>query len=187
MEEEISMYLDEAKELMDHAIAHTQNELAKIRAGKASPAMLDSISVEYYGAPTPLSQVASVTVPDARSIVVKPWEKTILADIEKAIRDSDLGLNPMNDGEIIRLNLPALTEERRKDLVKQAKNETEKGKVSVRNVRKKINDGLKQLLKDGAPEDAIKNAEADVQKLTDEHVTKLDGIFEHKEKDIMTV
>lgn len=187
MEEEILMFLDDAKEQMDNAIAHTQTELGKIRAGKASPAMLDGLKIDYYGTPTPLSQVGSITTPDARSIVIKPWEKSVLALIEKAITDSDLGLNPMNDGEIIRLNIPALTEERRRDLAKQAKTEAESGKISVRNIRKKTNDSLKKLLKEGASEDAIKDAEAEVQKLTDSFVTKMDDIYAKKEVDIMTV
>lgn len=185
--EEIEMYLDEAKELMGKAVSHLNQELLKIRAGKASPNMLDSIKVEYYGSPTPLSQIASVNTPDARTIMIKPWEKSVIADIERAIINSDLGLNPQNDGEQIIINVPQLTEERRMTLVKQSKAEGEKGKVSVRNARKDTNDGLKQLLKDGASEDAIKGAEDKVQSLTDEHSKKIDEILAKKETEIMTV
>ncbi len=187
MEEEIQMYLDEAEELMGKAIVHLNQELLKIRAGKASPNMLDSLKVEYYGAPTPLSQMASVSTPDARTIMIKPWEKSVLPDIERAIINSDLGLNPQNDGEQIIINVPQLTEERRTALVKQAKGEGEKGKVSIRNARKEVNDGLKQLQKDGASEDEIKRAEDNVQSLTDAHSKKIDEILAKKETEIMTV
>ncbi|MEH0153948.1 ribosome recycling factor [Limibacter armeniacum] len=187
MEEEISMYLDDAKDQMNGAVDHLHNELGKIRAGKASPAMLDGLKVDYYGTPTVISQVASVSTPDARSIVIKPWEKNMLAEIEKTIRDSDLGLNPVNDGEVVRLALPPLTEDRRKDLVKQARTEGENAKVSVRNIRKKTNDSLKKLQKDGASEDAVKDAEGEVQKLTDAFVAQVDEILKKKETDIMTV
>ena len=185
--EEIKMYLEEADSLMKKAVEHVQGELAKIRAGKASPAMLEGIMVEYYGAPTPLNQVASVNTPDARSLMIKPWEKTILQDIERAIINSDLGLAPQNDGETIRINLPPLTEDRRIQLVKNVKSECENGKVSVRNIRKDTNDSLKALLKDGAPEDLIKDGEGDVQKLTDTYTAKMDEVFKAKEKEIMTV
>lgn len=187
MEEEIEMYLDEATSLMDNAISHLNQELLKIRAGKASPSMLDSLKVEYYNALTPLSQMASVSTPDARTIMIKPWEKSVMADIEKAIINSDLGLNPQNDGEQVIINVPQLTEERRIALVKQAKGEGEKGKVSVRNARKDTNDGLKQLLKDGASEDEIKRAEDKVQSLTDSYTKKIDDILQKKEGEIMTV
>ncbi|MEM1134793.1 MAG: ribosome recycling factor [Bacteroidota bacterium] len=185
--EEIEFYLEEAKDHMEKSVHHTEEELRKIRAGKASPNMLDGIMVEYYGTPTPINQVASVNTPDARTIMVKPWEKTILGEIEKSIINSDLGLNPVNDGELIRLNIPPLTEERRKLLMKQVKAEAEHGKVSVRNVRKDVNESLKKLLKDGASEDTIKKAEADVQVLTDTYIKKIDGIVAVKESDIMTV
>lgn len=185
--EEIALFLDEAKELMTKAVNHTSNELVKIRAGKAMPSMLDGVSVEYYGAMTPLSQVASVNTPDARTLIIKPWEKTIISEIEKAIINSDLGLNPQNDGEIVRINIPILTEERRKQLVKQTKAEVESGKISIRNIRKDTNDSLKQLLKEGASEDSVKSAEDDVQKLTDSFTSKLDELFSIKEKDIMTI
>lgn len=185
--EEIEMFLAEAKELMEKSVSHTQQELAKIRAGKAMPNMLDGLMVDYYGSPTPVQQVASITTPDARTLSVKPWEKNMISEIEKAIINSDLGLNPQNDGEQIRINIPALTEERRKDLVKQSKSEGENGKVSIRNVRKDTNDSLKKLKSDGVSEDAIKGAEEEVQKLTDQHVVKIDQLLVEKEKDIMTI
>ncbi len=187
MEEEIQLFLDDANESMDKAVAHANQELTKIRAGKAMPNMLDGLMVDYYGNPTPINQVASVTTPDARTLAVKPWEKAMIAEIEKAIINSDLGLNPQNDGEMVRINIPVLTEERRQTLVKQAKHEAEIGKVSVRNIRKDVNDSLKKLLKEGASEDAIKKAEDDVQKLTDQHTHKIDEILAVKEKDIMTI
>ncbi|MEQ8715733.1 MAG: ribosome recycling factor [Cyclobacteriaceae bacterium] len=187
MEEEIEMFLQEAEELMHKAISHTTAELVKIRAGKAMPNMLDTISVEYYGVMTPLSQVASVTTPDARTLVIKPWEKKMIAEIEKAIINSNLGFNPQNDGDIIRINIPALTEERRLQLVKQVKAEAENGKVSIRNVRKDTNDSLRKLLKDGASEDAIKRAEDEVQKITDNNTASIDELVVKKEADIMHI
>ncbi len=185
--EEIEIYLDAAKELMDKAISHAKSELTKVRAGKAMPSMLDGLLVEYYGTPTPINQVASITTPDARTIFVKPWERSIISDVEKAIINSDLGLNPQNDGENIIINVPTLTEERRIQLVKQSKTITEEGKVSIRNARKEANDDLKKLLKDGAAEDNIRAAEDKVQSLTDVYTKKLDDLLEHKEKEIMTV
>lgn len=185
--EEIEIYLDTAREMMEKAVAHTKVELAKIRAGKAMPSMLDGLMVEYYGTPTPINQVASVSTPDARTIFIKPWEKSMIGAIEKAIINSDLGLNPQNDGENIILNVPQLTEERRMQLAKQAKSATEDGKISIRNARKEANDELKKLLKDGVSEDAVKGAEDDVQGLTDKFTKKMDELFEHKEKEIMTV
>lgn len=172
---------------MEKAIQHTASELVKIRAGKATPEMMDGITVEYYGAPTPLNQTASVTTPDARTIMIKPWEKSILGAIERAIINSDLGLNPQNDGEQIRLNIPPLTEERRKQLAKQAKAETENGKISVRNIRKDTNEALRKLQKEGASEDDIKRAEDRVQQLTDTYTQRLDELFSKKETEIMTV
>ena len=185
--EEIDFYLEHAQESMDKSVSHMVVELGKIRAGKASPNMLDSLSVDYYGNPTPINQVATVNTPDARTISIKPWEKNMIQEIEKAIINSDLGFNPQNDGELIRINIPALTEERRKALVKQAKAEAENGKISVRNARKDTNDSLKKLLKDGASEDMIKDAEDEVQKMTDAHVKKIDDILSQKEDDIMTI
>jgi ribosome recycling factor len=185
--EEIELYLEEAKELMEKAIHHVNYIFGKIRAGKATPGMLDGIMIEYYGNPTPLNQVSSINTPDARSIIIKPWEKTIIPEIEKSIINSDLGLNPQNDGEIIRLNVPALSEERRLQLVKQAKHEAEQGRISVRNIRKDTNDHLRQLLKEHVSEDAVKNAEIDVQELTDQYIEKIDEMLHRKEEDIMTV
>lgn len=187
--EEIDLYLDNAKEMMDGAVDHAKHDLAKIRAGKAMPSMLDGLMVEYYGTMTPINQVASISTPDARTIFLKPWEKTIIGDIEKAIINSDLGFNPQNDGENIIISVPQLTEERRVQLVKQAKAVTENGKVSIRNARKEANDDLRKLLKEGegVSEDLVKNAEDDVQALTDKYVKTMDSLLEHKEKDIMTV
>jgi ribosome recycling factor len=185
--EEVDFFLEHAVETMGKSIARLSQELTKIRAGKAMPNMLDALNVDYYGNSTPIHQVASITTPDARTLIIKPWEKAMIGEIEKAIVNSDLGLNPQNDGEIVRINIPALTEERRIILVKQAKAAAENGKVSIRNIRKDTNEQLKKLLKEGASEDLIKDAEANVQKHTDEHVKKIDGIFEVKEKDIMTL
>jgi len=185
--EEIELYIEEAKELMEKAIHHVNYTFGKIRAGKATPGMLDGIMIEYYGNPTPLNQVSSINTPDARSIIIKPWEKTIIPEIEKSIINSDLGLNPQSDGEIIRLNVPPLSEERRLQLVKQAKHEAEHGRISIRNVRKDTNDHLRKLLKEHVSEDAIKNAEIDVQELTDNYIEKIDEMLQRKEEDIMTV
>jgi|SRR5690606_4136438 len=185
--EEIELFLDEAKELMQKAVDHTASELVKIRAGKAMPNLLDGIMVQYYGSPTPLQQVASVNTPDARTLAIKPFERKLISDIEKAIINSDLGLAPQNNGEIIILTIPALTEERRANLVKQAKQECEHGKISLRSVRKDTNESLRKLQKDGAPEDAVKRAEDQVQKLTDQYSSKLDEMLAKKEVDIMKV
>ena len=181
------MYLDEAKDLMNKAIKHVSSELVKIRAGKAAPNMLEGLMVVYYGNPTPINQVASVTTPDARTLMIKPWEKNVIPEIEKAIINSDLGLNPQNDGEQVIINVPQLTEERRITLVKQAKHEGEQGKISIRNIRKETNDNLKQLQKEGVSEDEVKRAEDKVQTLTDEFNKKIDEILTKKEAEIMTV
>jgi ribosome recycling factor len=185
--EEIQMYLDEARDLMQKAISHVNQEMVKIRAGKAMPSMLDGLFVEYYGTNTPINQVASITAPDARTLMIKPWEKKIINEIEKSIRNSDLGLNPQNDGEQVIINIPQLTEERRQMLVKQVKQEAEQGKISIRNIRKDTNDSLKQLQKEGIAEDEIKRAEDQVQELTDKHTKRIDELMEKKEKEIMTV
>ncbi|GAA0188549.1 ribosome recycling factor [Fulvivirga kasyanovii] len=185
--EEINMYLDEAKDLMNKAIKHVSSELVKIRAGKAAPNMLEGLMVVYYGNPTPINQVASITTPDARTLMIKPWEKNVIPEIEKAIINSDLGLNPQNDGEQVIINVPQLTEERRITLVKQAKHEGEQGKISIRNIRKETNDNLKQLQKEGVSEDEVKRAEDKVQTLTDEFNKKIDEILTKKEAEIMTV
>lgn len=185
--EEIQLYLEEAKSLMEKAVQHTTAELVKIRAGKAMPNFLDGIMVTYYGNPTPIQQVASITTPDARTLAIKPWEKNLIPEIEKAIINSDLGLNPQNNGEMVMLTVPPLTEERRKNLVKQVKNECENGKISIRTVRKDTNDALKKLQKEGASEDEVKRAEDTVQKYTDTYSGKIDGLFDKKEAEIMKV
>ena len=172
---------------MGKAVTHVGVEMSRIRAGKASPAMLDSLKVDYYGTPTPISQIANVSAPDPRSLHIKPWEKNMVPEVVKAIRNSDLGLNPVADADGVRLNIPAMTEERRRELVKQAKNEVESGKVRVRAIRKDTNEALRKLQKDGAAEDAIKDAEAKVQKYTDAHIVEVDKLFTKKETEIMTI
>ena len=185
--EEINLYLDDAKDNMQKAIKHTELELSKIRAGKASPNMFDGMMVDYYGASTPLGQVATVSVPEPRSITIKAYEKSMITTIEKVIRDSNMGFNPQNDGDVIRINVPPLTEERRRDLVKQTKAEGESGKVRIRKIRQETNDELRKLLKDGASEDEVKRAEEVVQALTNDTNTKLDALVAAKEKELMTV
>ncbi len=187
MTEEINMALDEAKEGMSDAIAHLESELTKIRAGRATPALLDSVMVEYYGAPTPLNQVANVNSLDARTLTVQPWEKSLIEEIERGIINANLGLNPQNNGESILINIPVLTEERRRDLVKKVKSEGENAKVSIRNKRKDANDYIKGLEKEGLSEDMAKDAEAQIQKLTDNFSAKVDAILDAKEADIMKV
>jgi ribosome recycling factor len=183
--EEIELYLEEARDQMNKALHHVAHELTKIRAGKANPAMLDGIMVSYYGVMSPLHQISSMTTPDARTIFIKPWEKNLIQEIEKAILTANLGLNPQNDGQQVIINIPMLTEERRRQLVKQVGQECEHGKVSIRTVRKEINEALKKIK--GAAEDDLKNAEESVQKLTDEFSSKVDGLMKKKELEIMTV
>lgn len=185
MNEEIELIVDTAKEAMQNAITHLEKKFTNIRAGKASPAMLGSVLVEYYGSPTPLNQVGTVNTPDARTITVQPFEKSLISEIEKGIMNANLGFNPMNNGESVIINIPPLTEERRRDLVKQAKAEAEDSKVGVRNDRKQANNDLKKV--DGVSEDAIKNAEVDVQDLTDAYIKKIDDLLAIKEKEILTV
>ncbi|GAP70026.1 ribosome recycling factor [Bacteroidales bacterium 6E] len=187
MQEEAQFVLDECKERMELAISHLEKELVHIRAGKANPAMIDSVHVEYYGSLVPLSQVSNISTPDPRTIAIQPWEKKMIPVIEKAIMAANLGFNPDNNGEIIRINIPPLTEERRKGLVKQAQKEGENAKISVRAARKSANDDLKKLLKDGLPEDMEKDAEKEVQEYTDDFVKKIDNLVIAKEKDIMTI
>jgi ribosome recycling factor len=184
MNEEIEFILDTAKEAMENAITHLEKELRSIRAGKATPAMLGTVMVDYYGSQTPLGQVANVNTPDARTLSIQPWEKNMLQPIEKAIQIANLGLNPMNNGDVIMINVPPLTEERRKGLSKQAKAEAEHAKVGVRNARKDANNDIK---KTDISDDMKKSAEDDIQKLTDTFVKKIDDIFSVKEKEIMTV
>lgn len=184
---ELKPVFDQFNENIDKAINHARNEFSKIRAGKASPAMLDGLSVEYYGSPVPLSQTASVNTPDARTIVIQPWEKNLIPVIEKAIINANLGFNPQNDGNVIIISVPPLTTERRTQLVKQLKGEAESAKVGVRNARKDANDRLKKLQKDGVSEDAVKGGEAEIQKLTDANIKKIDDLTLEKEKEIMTL
>lgn len=183
--EEIELFLEEAQDQMNKALNHVGGELAKIRAGKANPAMLDGIQVSYYGAMSPLNQISSITSPDARTLFIKPWEKSLIQEIEKAIMIANLGLTPQNDGQQIIINIPMLTEERRKQLVRQASQECEHGKVSVRSIRKDTNEQLKKIK--GVSEDDVKNAEETVQKLTDEFNIKIDALLKKKEAEIMTV
>ena len=187
MTEEINLIIETAKESMEHSVLHLEKEFVNIRAGKASPAMLGSVFVDYYGSQTPLSQVANIAAPDARTLTVTPWEKSMISPIEKAIMIANLGLNPMNNGESIIINIPALTEERRKDLAKQAKAEAEDAKISVRNARKDANNEIKKEEKDGTSEDICKKAEEDVQKLTDAYIKKIDDVLAVKEAEIMKV
>ncbi|OLS42100.1 ribosome recycling factor [Bacillus sp. MRMR6] len=176
------------KDRMTKAIQAYTRELASIRAGRASASLLDRITVDYYGAPTPVNQVAGISTPEARLLVIQPYDKSILGDIEKAILKSDLGLNPSNDGMLIRLPIPQLTEERRKDLVKLVKKESEEAKIAVRNIRRDANDDLKKLEKNGEiTEDALRGFSDDIQKLTDEHISKIDQITKDKEKEILEV
>ena len=184
MEEEIELIIDSAEEGMQNAISHLNKQLLNIRAGKASPSMLGSVMVEYYGSLTPLNQVANVNAPDARTISVQPFEKGSIPNIEKGILQANLGFNPMNNGESVIISVPPLTEERRKQLVKQAKSEAEDAKVGVRNDRKTANNELKKI---EVSEDLQKNAEADIQELTDKYIAKIDRILEAKDKEIMTI
>ena len=187
MTEEIQMAMDMAREAMDKGIKHMEAELQKIRAGKAHPAMLDSVKVEYYGSMTPLSQVSNVNSSDARTLTVQVWEKALLDPVATAIINANLGLNPMNNGESILINIPPLTEERRRDLTKRARSEGEHARVSVRNARKEANDFIKAAKSDGLSEDLAKDGESEVQKLTDQFIKKIDEVLSAKEADIMTV
>lgn len=184
MNEEVTFILDTTKESMEGSISHLEKALVKIRAGKASPVMLSTVMVEYYGSPTPLSQVSNINTPDARTISVQPWEKSILQEIETAIMNANLGFNPMNNGEMVIINVPPLTEERRIQLVKQAKSEAEDAKVGIRNARQDANKELKKL---EISEDLLSNAEVDVQELTDTFSKKVDDILSVKEAEIMKV
>jgi ribosome recycling factor len=187
MDELIKMVLDDSRDKMKKAIGHLENELLMLRAGKANPHILSGIMIEYYGVMTPLNQVSNISTPDARTIMIQPWEKRLIETIEKAIMAANLGFNPVNNGELIRIIVPALTEERRRTLVKQVKTEGEDTKVGIRNARRDANEDLKQLKKDGLPEDEVKNGESEVQKLTDEFTEKVEKIIDAKEKEIMTI
>lgn len=184
MEDEMKFILDSAKEAMGKALLHLEKQLVNIRAGKASPAMVSNVMINYYGSPTPISQVANVSTPDGMTITIQPWEKTLIPEIEKGIHQANIGFNPMNNGESIIITVPPLTEERRRDLAKQAKAEIEDAKIGVRNDRKNANSEIKAL---EISEDLKKNMEADIQKMTDHHIKIIDEIFVKKEKEIMTV
>lgn len=187
MNEEAQFCLEEAGESMQNALLHLEKEFQNIRAGKASPQMLDGVMVDYYGVPTPIAQTANVNTPDPRQIIVQPWDKSILNEIEKAILAANLGFNPTNEGEVLRIVVPAVTEQRRMELVKQAKNEAEQSKISIRNSRRSANDFAKQLEKEGLPEDDSKRLLDKIQDLTNDYIDKVDKLVEAKEKDIMTV
>ncbi len=180
-------YLQPAEEKMEMAVAYLDESLARIRAGRANPKLLDAIRVEYYGGLVPISNVANIQTPDARTIAITPWEKPMFREIERAIINSDLGITPENNGEIIRISIPPLTEERRKQLAKQCKAEAEQAKVSIRNARRDAIDGLKKAVKKGMPEDVEKDAETQAQKIHDRYMKKVDDIYAAKEKEIMTV
>lgn len=187
MTEESLFVLESAKESMVNAIEHLERELAKIRAGKASPTMLKGVIVEYYGAHVPIEQTSNISTPDPRQILVQPFDRSSISAIEKAILAANLGFNPIKDADMLRINVPPLTEERRRDLVKRAKVEVEEAKVSVRNARRQANEEAKKLEKEGVPEDEIKKLVEKIQELTDQFIAKVDKLFEIKEKDIMTV
>lgn len=187
MNEDVELIIEETHDRMQKALQHLEHELARLRAGRANPALLDGITVDYYGVNSPLAQVSNINTPDPKTILIQPWEKTMLGTIEKAIMAANIGLTPVNNGEVIRINIPPLTQERRLQLVKQVRNEGETAKISVRNARKWANDELKQLLKDGLPEDIEKTAVEKVQEMTNEFNGKVDKVMALKEKDVMTV
>lgn len=187
MNEDVEFLIETAKESMESALDHLGKELGRLRAGKASVSMLDGVMVNNYGVNTPLNQVSNLSAPDPRTITIQPWDKNMIEPIEKAIMAANLGFNPANNGEIIRINVPILTEERRKQLVKQVKSIGEDTKISIRNSRRETNDEIKTLKKEGLSEDEAKNAEDDVQKLTDKFIENVDELIENKEKEIMTV
>ncbi len=187
MEEELSMQIEMTAEGMESTLRHLESELIKIRAGKASVHILDGIVIDYYGAPTPLNQVANINTPDPKMLVIQPWEKNLIDPIERAIMKANVGITPANDGELIRLNFPPLTEERRASLTKQVKAEGEQAKVAIRNQRRDANDEVKKMVKNGLEEDLGKKAEVDIQQITDRSIKKVDEIVEKKEKEIMTI
>jgi ribosome recycling factor len=187
MQDDLALIMEDATDSMEKAIKHLEVELTKIRAGKANPQILDGLSVDYYGSSTPLNQVANVSVADARTLTVQPWEKNMIQPIERAIIAANIGLNPQNDGQVIRLFLPPLTEERRREFVKRATGEGEQGKVSVRSIRRDAIENIKKLQKDGLSEDIAKDAEADIQTLTDKYIVLIDKHCATKEKEIMAI
>jgi len=183
----VNEILDQLKSQLEKNIEHTKAEFQRIRAGKATPDMLEGVSVEFYGTMTPLNQAANINTPDARTIMIQPWDKSILRDIKTAIINANLGFAPQNDGETIRINIPPVTEERRKELVKRAKNESEQSKIGIRNLRKDANEKLKKLKGEGLSEDEISGGEERVQKMIDSYIAKTEEVFGTKEKEIMTV
>ena len=187
MTEEAKFIIEEIKESMQHALTHLEKEFHKFRTSKASPQMLEGVKVEYYGNPSSVDKIANINTPDARTIIVQPWEKTMLNPLAKAILDANLGFNPQNNGEFLRITVPPLTEDRRRDLVKKAKGEAEIARVAIRNIRRNAVEDAKKLEKDGVSEDEIKVLEKDIQHITDSFIAQADKILEHKEKDIMTV
>lgn len=187
MTDDAILCLDEAEENMLHSIQHLEKEFQKLRAGKASPDMLNGVRVDYYGASTPIEQTANINTPDARQIIIQPFDKSSIGAIEKAIMNANLGFNPMNEGEILRIAVPPLTEERRRDIVKKAKSEAEDTKIGIRNARRHANDETKKLEKDGLPEDEAKHLLDEIQKLTDKFIKEVDNLLDAKEKDVMTV
>ena len=187
MNEDVQLIFEMTRERMEKALDHLDNELLRVRAGKANVHILDGIMIDYYGTPTPLNQVSNISTPDAKTIAIQPWEKNMIDPIEKALMNSNVGITPTNNGEVIRLMIPQLTEERRKDLFKQVKNEGEHARVSVRNSRRDANEEFKQMQKDGLSEDETKTAEENVQKLTDEFTEKVEKMVAAKEEDIMTI
>ena len=186
-QEEVDIYIESAKEGMDHAVEHLQKELLKIRAGKATPDMLSGLSVPYYGSQTPLNQVANVGVTDSRTLVIQPWEKSMIQPIEKAIMEANLGFTPQNDGDLVRINIPALTEDRRKQLVKLAKVAAEESKVGLRSVRRDAMESIKEAIKEGYPEDMGKRMEEKVEDMTKTYSGKIEQLLKAKEEDIMTI
>jgi len=187
MNEEVELVIEETKDRMQKALEHLEYELARLRAGRANPVLLDGITVDYYGLNSPLSQVSNINTPDPKTILIQPWEKNMLGTIEKAILAANIGLTPMNNGEVIRISIPPLTEERSHQLVKQVRNEGETAKISLRNARKWANDELKKMLKDGLPEDVEKDATENIQEMTHDFSAKVDKIMAMKEKEVMTV
>ncbi len=187
MQEELDLILEDAADTMKKAILHLESELVKIRAGKVSPTMLDGITIEYYGAPTPINQVANITVQDARTLTIQPWERNMLALIDRAIMGANIGVTPQNDGVQIRLFMPPLTEERRRELFKKASGEGEQAKVAIRNIRREAIEQIKKLQKDGLSEDAAKDAEKETQELTDKHIALVDKHLAAKEKEMMSI
>lgn len=187
MNEEVELVIEETKDRMQKALEHLEYELARLRAGRANPVLLDGITVDYYGLNSPLSQVSNINTPDPKTILIQPWEKNMLGTIEKAILAANIGLTPMNNGEVIRISIPPLTEERRHQLVKQVRNEGETAKISLRNARKWANDELKKMLKDGLPEDVEKDATENIQEMTHDFSAKVDKVMAMKEKEVMTV